>query len=122
MTGIQNQSTHVLYRWQYEGQQTEVPRALYNDPIGNSAFSTRWIEDGSYLRIKNISLSYVIPNKFLAFRNARFYISASNIFTFSEYLGYNPEFSYSRSHIEQGIDYGLTPQPRQFILGIKLGL
>jgi TonB-linked SusC/RagA family outer membrane protein len=122
MIGIQNQSTNVLYRWQYEGQQTEVPRALYNDPIGNSAFSTRWIEDGSYLRIKNISLSYFIPDKFLAFRNAQFYISASNIFTFSEYLGYDPEFSYSRSHIEQGIDYGLTPQPRQFILGIKLGL
>lgn len=122
MIGIQNQSTNVLYRWQYEGQQTEVPRALYNDPVGNSAFSTRWIEDGSYLRIKNISLNYFIPDKFLAFRNARFYISASNIFTFSEYLGYDPEFSYSRSHIEQGIDYGLTPQPRQFILGIKLGL
>jgi TonB-linked SusC/RagA family outer membrane protein len=122
MKGIQNQSTNVLYRWQYEGQQTDVPRALYNDPIGNSAFSTRWIEDGSYLRIKNISLSYVIPNKFLAFRNAQFYVSASNVFTFSEYLGYDPEFSYSRSHIEQGIDYGLTPQPRQFILGIKLGL
>ena len=122
MTGIQNQSTNVLYRWQYEGQETNVPRALYNDPIGNSMFSTRWIEDGSYLRIKNISLSYFIPKKFLAFRNAKFYVSANNIFTFSEYLGYDPEFSYSRSHIEQGIDYGLTPQPRQFIAGIKLGL
>jgi TonB-linked SusC/RagA family outer membrane protein len=122
MRGLQNQSTHVLYRWQYEGQETDVPRALYNDPIGNAAFSTRWIEDGSYLRIKNISLSYFIPAKFLAFRNAQFYISASNVFTFSEYLGYDPEFSYSRSHIEQGIDYGLTPQPRQFIVGIKLGL
>ncbi len=122
MTGIQNQSTNVLYRWQYEGQETNVPRALYNDPIGNSMFSTRWIEDGSYLRIKNISLSYFIPKKFLAFRNAKFYISANNIYTFSEYLGYDPEFSYSRSHLEQGIDYGLTPQPRQFIAGIKLGL
>lgn len=122
MVGIQNQSTNVLYRWQYEGQQTDVPRALFNDPIGNSMFSTRWIEDGSYLRIKNISLSYFIPKKFLAFRNAKFYVSANNIFTFSEYLGYDPEFSYSRSHLEQGIDYGLTPQPRQFIAGIKLGL
>jgi hypothetical protein len=99
-----------------------VPRAIYNDPIGNSSFSTRWIEDGSYLRIKTISLSYLISDKFLSFRNAQFYISANNVFTFSKYLGYDPEFSHSGSHIEQGIDYGLTPQPRQFIVGVKLGL
>lgn len=122
MSGLQNQSISVLNRWQYDGQDTDVPRALYDDPIGNSAFSTRWIEDGSYVRIKNITLSYSIPDKFLAFRNAQFYISASNLFTLSNYLGYDPEFSISRSNIEQGIDYGLTPQPRQFIVGIKLGL
>ena len=56
MTSLDNQSTDVLNRWQYEGHQTDVPRALWNDPIGNSDFSTRWIEDGSYLRIKNIVL------------------------------------------------------------------
>jgi TonB-linked SusC/RagA family outer membrane protein len=122
MSGLQNQSINVLNRWQYSGQDTDVPRALYNDPIGNSSFSTRWIEDGSYLRIKNISLSYTIPDQFLAFRNAQFYITASNLFTFSNYLGYDPEFSISRSNIGQGIDYGLTPQARQFIVGIKLGL
>jgi len=122
MIGIQNQSKNVLNRWQYNGQETNVPRALYNDPAGNTSFSTRWIEDGSYLRIKNISLSYFFPNKILAFRNALFYISASNLHTFSNYLGYDPEFSYSRSNIEQGIDYGLSPQSRQFIIGVKLGL
>ncbi len=122
MSGLQNQSISVLNRWQYDGQITDVPRALYNDPIGNSSFSSRWIEDGSYLRIKNVTLSYSIPDQFLTFRNAQFYISASNLFTFSDYLGYDPEFSISRSNIEQGIDYGLTPQPRQFIVGIKLGL
>lgn len=122
MTGIRNQSTNVLFRWQYDGQVTDVPRALFNDQVGNSSFSTRWIEDGSYLRIKTISLSYLISDKFLSFRNAQFYISANNVFTFSKYLGYDPEFSHSGSHIEQGIDYGLTPQPRQFIVGVKLGL
>ena len=122
MSGLENQSTYVLNRWQYEGQQTEVPRALYDDPIGNSAFSTRWIEDGSYLRVKNVVLSYTIPNEFLSFRNAQFYLAASNLFTFSEYLGYDPEFGYSREPAGQGIDYGLTPHPRQFIVGIKLGL
>ncbi|MGC9342661.1 MAG: hypothetical protein ACP5E3_08180, partial [Bacteroidales bacterium] len=48
MTGLENQSSHVLDRWQYQGQETDVPRALWNDPMGNSAFSTRWIEDGSF--------------------------------------------------------------------------
>jgi TonB-linked SusC/RagA family outer membrane protein len=122
MTGIENQSKKVLDRWQYQGQETQVPRALYNDFMGNSAFSTRWIEDGSYLRLKNVSLSYTIPDEFLAFKNAKFYVSATNVFVWSKYLGYDPEFSYASSHIHQGIDYGLTPQPRQFVIGIKLGL
>ena len=122
MAGIENQSIKMLDRWMYQGQKTDVPRALFDDPVGNSAFSTRWIEDGSYLRLKNISLSYTIPNEFLAFKNAKIYISATNVFVLSQYLGYDPEFSYSSSHIMQGIDYGLAPQPRQFIMGIKLGL
>jgi TonB-linked SusC/RagA family outer membrane protein len=122
MTGLENQSLSVLDRWQYDGQITDVPRALWNDPVGNSSFSTRWIEDGSYLRVQNISLSYRIPNKFLQFRNAEFYVSASNVLSVSKYLGYDPEFSYSYSHAEQGVDYGQTPQARQFLIGIKLGL
>lgn len=122
MDGLQNQSTNVLNRWQYEGHETMVPRALWNDPIGNSSFSSRWVEDGSYVRVKNVSISYTIPNKFLTFRNAQFYISASNVYTFSNYIGYDPEFSYSYSQRDQGIDYGQTPQPRQFMAGIKLGL
>lgn len=122
MTGLENQSATVLNRWQYDRQVTDVPRTIWNDPIGNSSFSTRWIEDGSFLRIQNISLSYRIPNGFLQFRSAEFYVSANNILTLSKYLGYDPEFSYSYSHAEQGIDYGQTPQPRQFVIGIKLGL
>jgi hypothetical protein len=119
---LQNQSANVLNRWQYDGQLTDVPRALWNDPIGNSAFSTRWIEDGSYIRLKNIYLSYMIPKKFLAFRNAEFYVSVENILTFSKYLGYDPESSYSFSQMSQGIDYGQVPQIRQFMAGIKFGL
>jgi hypothetical protein len=122
MTGLENQSTRVLDRWTYEGQQTEIPRALYDDPIGNSSFSTRWIEDGTYLRLKNISISYTIPDEFLVFKNAQFYVSGTNLFTVSNYLGYDPEFAFSSNHILQGIDYGLTPQVRQFVFGVKLGL
>jgi len=122
MTGFANQSKNVLNRWQYEGQETDVPRALWNDPVGNTAFSTRWIEDGSYLRLKNVSLSYTIPHEFWGFKNAEFYVSVSNALTLSKYLGYDPEFGYSYNPIEQGIDYGLTPQSRQFLVGIKIGL
>lgn len=122
MLGLGNQSSKVLDRWQNDGQQTEVPRALYNDVIGNSNFSTRWIEDGSYLRIKNVSLNYTIPNEFMVFKNAQFYISGTNLFTVTKYIGYDPEFAFSNAHATQGIDYGLTPQARQFVIGIKLGL
>jgi TonB-linked SusC/RagA family outer membrane protein len=122
MKGLENQSSVVLNRWQYNGQETSIPRAVYNDVPGNSDFSTRWIEDGSYLRLKNVSLSYTIPEEFLVFKSAKFYFSATNLFTVSNYLGYDPEFAYSHMHMTQGIDYGLTPSPRQFVLGIKLGL
>jgi hypothetical protein len=121
MTGLENQSQNVLNRWQYEHQVTDVPRALWDDPQGNSDFSTRWIEDGSFVRLKNVSLSYRIPDEFLSFKNAEFYASANNLLTFTRYLGYDPEFSYSYLQIHQGIDYGLTPQTRQFIIGVKLG-
>ena len=122
MTDLSNQSSRVASRWQYDGQVTDVPRALADDPIGNSGFSTRWIEDGSYLRIKQISLSYRIPDKFLLFNNAEFYVSANNILTLTKYLGYDPEFSYSMSQAYQGVDYGMAPQNRQFIAGIRIGL
>jgi len=122
MTGLENQSQRVLNRWQFEGQQTDVPRALWDDPMGNSDFSTRWIEDGSFMRVKFIKLSYTMPSQLFMFKSAEFYASVNNIFTFTNYLGYDPEFAYSYSQMYQGIDYGLTPVPRQFIVGVTLGL
>lgn len=121
MTGLDNQSTRILSRWQYEGQETDVPRAVWEDPIGNSDFSTRWIEDGTFLRVRYIKLSYTTPKQFLAFKNAEFYFSANNIYTYTNYLGYDPEFAYSYSQLYSGIDYGMMPNPRQYILGINFG-
>jgi TonB-linked SusC/RagA family outer membrane protein len=122
MTGLENQSASIRNRWTYEGQVTDVPRALWNDPIGNSAFSSRWIEDGKYLKLKNITLSYKFRERFLSLRTSEIYFSAINILTFSKYLGYYPEFAYSYSQTYLGIDYGQMPLSKQFILGIKLGL
>jgi TonB-linked SusC/RagA family outer membrane protein len=122
LTGLENQSIKVLNRWQYEGQITDVPKAVLNDPVGNNQFSDRWIEDGSYARFRNLTLSYRIPGEFLAFRNAMIYVSANNLFTFSNYLGYDPEVAYSFGALGQGIDYGMIPQTRSIIMGINVGL
>ena len=122
MTDLSNQSANILNRWVYEGQETNVPRALWDDPVGNSSFSSRWIEDGSFLRLQNLTLAYTIPDKFLFFRNLKVYITGSNLFTITNYLGYDPEFSYSCHNLLQGIDYGLMPVTRKFILGVKIGL
>ena len=122
MVDLSNQSSNVLKRWQFEGDITDVPRALWNDPVGNSDFSSRWIEDGSFIRLKYLTLSYSIPGKFLVFKNADFYITATNLITFDKYLGYDPEFSYSYNAMQQGVDYGLIPQTRQIIFGATVGL
>ncbi len=122
MTDLSNQSIHTLNRWQYEGHQTDTPRALWDDPVGNAAFSSRWIEDGSYVRLKNLRISYRVNSKLLIFKNAEIFGSASNLFTISKYLGYDPEFSFSFHNMEQGIDYGMTPHTRKIMVGIKMGL
>jgi trans-2-enoyl-CoA reductase len=122
MSDLSNQSTATLDRWVHEGQVTDVPRALFDDPVGNSEFSSRWIDDGSYLRLKYLTLAYTIAEKKWFFRNLEVSISATNLFTWSNYLGYDPEFSFSYYTMEQGIDYGMMPHTRNFILGLRVGL
>jgi len=112
MSNLHNQSTAVLNRWQYEGQITDMPRSNWNDPLNNNEFSTRWIEDGSYIRGKNVTLSYTIPENFLFFNNARFFVTVMNAFTLTKYLGYDPEFSYSSDQLLMGVDYGMMPQSK----------
>ena len=122
MVDLSNQSKNILNRWQFDGDETNVPRALWGDPVGNSAFSSRWIEDGSYLRLKALTLRYKIPGSFLIFKSADFYVTATNLLTFNNYLGYDPELSYSSNPMMQGIDYSQMPQSRQFMFGIRFGL
>ncbi len=121
MSDFSNQSLNVEQRWREEGDITNTPRALLGDDIGNSAFSSRWIEDGSYFRLKSVALRYIIPEKFIVFQNAELYLSGSNLFTFTNYLG-DPEVGRGYQNYQQGIDYGLLPNVRTVILGIKLGL
>ena len=117
-----NQTTNMLRRWTHEGQQTDVPRATYLDPMGNSRFSDRWIEDGSYLKIANITLSYDVPIQNTYIQGLTIWGSANNLVTFTKYLGSDPEFSCTNSIIGMGIDRGLVGAGRSFSLGLKLNL
>lgn len=117
-----NQTSALLSRWSYEGQVTDIPRATYADPMGNSAFSDRWIEDGSYLRLKNITLSYKLPINNTYIQGITVWANATNVFTITRYLGNDPEFSLSNSVLSQGIDGGWVSQGRVFNLGVKINL
>jgi len=122
VSGVGNQLRSTVSRWRNEGQVASVPRANYGDPLGNSRFSDRWIEDGSYFRLRNVTLSYNIPVKDGFLKSAVAYVSGNNVFTFTKYMGYDPEFSASPSVFAQGIDTGLNPLFKSLTLGVKLGL
>lgn len=120
--GYNNQTRNIVNRWQANGQDTDVPRATWGDPLGNAAFSDRWIEDGSYLRLKTLSVAYDVPfsSNFLKYVSA--YITATNLFTLTDYLGYDPEFSATRSALGQGMDLAGVPQHTSLMAGLRMGL
>jgi TonB-linked SusC/RagA family outer membrane protein len=122
MRGFENQTQVVVNRWRADGQITNTPRANWGDPMGNAQFSDRFVEDGSYLRLRTIALSYNIPVKDKLIKGAKIYVTANNLFTVTNYLGYDPEFSANSALFAQGVDTGLIPQVRTFQLGFKLGL
>lgn len=117
-----NQSQVMEYRWVAEGQRTTQPRAVYGDPMGNSRFSDRWIEDGSFLRLKTLSLSYKVPVRTQMLESLEIWFSGNNLWTLTDYLGRDPEVSAGNGVLYQGIDTGLLPGNRSFIGGIKLNL
>ncbi|HPR30761.1 MAG TPA: SusC/RagA family TonB-linked outer membrane protein [Prolixibacteraceae bacterium] len=122
MSTTGNQTLATRNRWKYEGQETRMPRAVYGDPAGNSRFSDRWIEDGSYARLKNVTLSYRLPIGTKLVRYAEIYASGINLVTLTRYLGPDPEFSLNGFALAQGIDAGMIPQNKMVLLGIRIGL
>lgn len=122
MSGPQNQTMAVLNSWRADGQITNMPRAVLGDPAGNSRFSNRWIEDGSYIRLRTISLTYDCPIKSGLVKYMKVYATGNNVVTLTKYLGYDPEFSSSGSIFSQGIDLGLEPQFMTLQLGVRIGL
>ena len=122
MSSLHNQSRNVLNRWRGEGQLTDVPRATYGDPMGNARFSDRWIEDASYFKIRQVRLAYNLPINKPFIEGLSLWASVDNVFTFTRYLGADPECYYGNSVLTQGVDFGLMPSCRSFTFGLKLNL
>jgi len=122
MNTYSNQFTSVLDRWTPANPNGKLPRASIGDPTGNTAFSDRWIEDGSYLRLKQLTLNYNIPAMAGVYKGITIYLTATNLLTFTKYSGYDPDFLYSNNPFYMGIDYGKMPQTKSFIVGLKLDL
>ena len=119
-----NQQVAEVAHWRYEGQQTDLPRLAYGDPMGNNRFSDRWIEDGSYLRLKTLNLSYKVPvpGSWTWLQGLTIWAQANNLLTFTKYLGSDPEFSIGNGVLYQGIDCGNIAQGRSFQCGVKINL
>ncbi len=122
---LYNQQVAEVGHWRYENQEATLPRVEYGDPMGNNRFSDRWIEDGSYLRLKNVQLSYVIPipeawQSWL--QGISVWAEGGNLFTLTKYTGSDPEFSVANSQLYQGIDAGTLAQGRTFSMGVKINL
>lgn len=117
-----NQSASMDRRWVSEGQVTDIPRAVYGDPAGNSRFSDRWIEDGSYIKLKELTLSWEKNGKFLFMNGFKVYVTGENLLCFTRYTGSDPEFAYSYEMATAGMDLAKVPVPRFLKLGIVLNL
>jgi TonB-linked SusC/RagA family outer membrane protein len=129
-----NAGTQVLNAWTPTNTNTDIPRAISADPNANARASNRFIEDGSYLRLKNIILSYTVSETSLqsitkgAVKSLSIYISAQNILTFTKYSGYDPEVGNrifnnisfdSKAALSNGVDYAVYPQPKSYQVGIN---
>jgi len=127
MLRLFNAGTAVLNAWTPSHTNTDIPRAISGDPNQNARPSNRWVEDGSYLRVKNLMIGYTIPGALLrslskgAISRFRVYISSQNLLTFTNYKGWDPEVGTRRTSLTNGIDYGQYPSARSYQVGLQVG-
>ncbi len=124
-----NQTVDQMNRWQNPGDITDVPQARLGDGNGTKT-SSRYLYDASYLRIRNVSLGYNLPKSLtnrLKMSSVRIYAGAQNLFTFTDYKGWDPEVNYTgtgrstqNTNIIQGYDFYTAPQARTYTLGVNL--
>jgi hypothetical protein len=127
MSRLFNAGTTVLNAWTPSNTNTDMPRAINGDPNRNGRMSSRWIEDGSYLRLKNVILGYTLPASALTsvsgstIKRLRVFVSSTNLITFTGYKGYDPEIGSKNGTLTNGVDFGQYPSARSFQFGIQAG-
>ncbi|MXV51845.1 SusC/RagA family TonB-linked outer membrane protein [Pedobacter sp. HMF7647] len=132
MPRLFNSGINVLNAWTPENSSSTIPRAIAGDPNRNGRLSTRWVEDGSYLRMKNVLIGYTMsPTVLRSFAKntisrLKFYVSAQNLFTFTKYNGFDPEVGNKNQNtsggtLTNGVDFGQYPAARSFQFGIQAG-
>jgi len=121
MFDSKNQSIDVLRRWTPENTITDIPRAIGGGNTSNVRNSSRFVEDGSYVRLKSITLAYRLLENHRVFKLLSLYVTGQNLLTLTDYTGFDPEVSqYGNNAIETGFDYGTYPQSRTVIVGINV--
>ncbi|TXK49355.1 TonB-dependent receptor [Pontibacter qinzhouensis] len=119
-TGLQNAAGSARDRWSPSNTDTDIPRAS-SDP--SNIFSNRFVEDGSYIRLKNITLGYTLPvalTKWARVSNARLFITGQNLLTWTSYTGYDPEVTSTNNTVSQGTDQGVYPVAKTVTTGVKV--
>ena len=125
MYNFNNQSTAVLRRWRNPGDETDIPRALYNSGY-NWLGSDRYVEDASFVRLRSITLRYNFPQTILQkvkFKTGSFYITAENLFTWTQYTGQDPDVSTrgNNNPLTYNVDYSMTPPGKTIMAGLTVG-
>ena len=124
MFDSKNQSTAVLRRWTPNNRNTDIPRAVGGGNVDNVRNSTRFVEDGSYLRLKSITFTYNLnPERLKRLGISKFalYTTGQNLLTFTKYSGFDPEVNaFGLSATELGVDYGTYPQARTLTVGLNV--
>jgi len=134
-------STRMLNAWSSSNTNTDIPRVVMTDPNGNSRNSSRWLESGNFFKITNLELGFSLPSEMLnkaKIENLRIYLKAQNLYTFTKYTGFDPDFGSNpdggRSLWDRAVDQasypvkafnnyaGGLPNPRTFLIGVQLGL
>ena len=121
ISGRNNATTRALNRWTPTNTNTDVPKASATRP---QRASSRFIFDGSYVRLKNISLGYTIPKGTLSrlkIQSLRFFVSAQNLATITKYRGFDPEVNYRSSNLNAGVDYASYPNAKSVTAGLNVG-
>ena len=124
-SGGDNHTTLAMQRWTPANPNTTEPRAIWGDPNLNTRVSSRFVEDGSYMRVKNFAIGYTLPTSLaprLGYRTVRVYVQAQNLLTLTGYSGFDPEVSANgQASIARGADFYTLPQPRTITFGFNVG-